>query len=644
MNHSFSRNSIVITLFISLTTVGITLGQEQKASISPASLKKLSIEALMDVEVTTVSRKPEKLTNAASAIQVITKEEIRRSGASTLPEILRLATNLQVAQVNASQWAISARGFNNVLANKLLVMIDGRTVYTPLYAGVFWDVQNELPDNIERIEVISGPGGTLWGANAVNGVINIVTSSAKDTQGILAEGGVGNELRGYGSLRYGGKISDHLHYRVNAMGMKRDGAVNMTGEDVDDAWTIAQGGLRVDWTKNDDEIMLLGNVFDNRPNPDALTPVAASGHNVVTRWNRKLSESSDFRLQVYYDRTVRDFRNGFAEQLNTYDIDGQHRFSPLPNHEVIWGFGYRLMDHQVDNLELFRFDPEDKKLHLYNLFIQDRISFLDERLQFTLGAKLEHNSYTNFQFQPSARVSMHITNQQVVWAAVSRAVRNPARIDTDFSIGLTPEVKLIEGNRDFGSEAVTSYELGWKLQTQNRFTIALNTFYNSYRNLRSAEPGPAPLFVPITFANGVEGNTYGLEFSGTYQPLKWWRIRGGYTFLEKDLKIKSWSNDLNEGSVESNDPGHQFLLQSMMDISDNVEFGLISRFVDDLPDPKVPSYWAFDARVAYRIKSFIELSVNAQNLFNDDHLEFIPSSPEQRAIQRSVYGKVAINF
>lgn len=620
------------------------MGQEQKASISPASLKKLSIEALMDVEVTTVSRKPEKLTNAASAIQVITKEEIRRSGASTLPEILRLATNLQVAQVNASQWAISARGFNNVLANKLLVMIDGRTVYTPLYAGVFWDVQNELPDNIERIEVISGPGGTLWGANAVNGVINIVTSSAKDTQGILAEGGVGNELRGYGSLRYGGKISDHLHYRVNAMGMKRDGAVNMTGEDVDDAWTIAQGGLRVDWTKNDDEIMLLGNVFDNRPNPDALTPVAASGHNVVTRWNRKLSESSDFRLQVYYDRTVRDFRNGFAEQLNTYDIDGQHRFSPLPNHEVIWGFGYRLMDHQVDNLELFRFDPEDKKLHLYNLFIQDRISFLDERLQFTLGAKLEHNSYTNFQFQPSARVSMHITNQQVVWAAVSRAVRNPARIDTDFSIGLTPEVKLIEGNRDFGSEAVTSYELGWKLQTQNRFTIALNTFYNSYRNLRSAEPGPAPLFVPITFANGVEGNTYGLEFSGTYQPLKWWRIRGGYTFLEKDLKIKSWSNDLNEGSVESNDPGHQFLLQSMMDISDNVEFGLISRFVDDLPDPKVPSYWAFDARVAYRIKSFIELSVNAQNLFNDDHLEFIPSSPEQRAIQRSVYGKVAINF
>src|SRR5690606_10846531 len=266
-------------------------------------------------------------------------------------------------------------------------------VYTPLYAGVFWDIQNVLPDNIERIEVISGPGGTQWGANAVNGVINIITSNAKDTQGIFAEGGVGNELRSYGSLRYGGKISNHLHYRVDALGMKRDGTINMAGEDVDEDWTVAQGGLRVDWSKNDDEIMLLGNVFDNRPNPDALTPVAASGHNVVTRWNRKLCENADFRLQLYYDRTVRDFRNGFAERLNTYDIDGQHRFSPIPKHEIIWGFGYRLMDHQVDNLELFRFDPEDKKLHLYNLFVQDRISLLDENLQFTLGAKLENNSY-----------------------------------------------------------------------------------------------------------------------------------------------------------------------------------------------------------------------------------------------------------
>lgn len=239
---------------------------------------------------------------------------------------------------------------------------------------------------------------------------------------------------------------------------------------------------------------------------------------------------------------------------------------------------------------------------------------------------------------------MHITSQQVIWAAVSRSVRNPARIDTDFSIGLSPEIKLIEGNKDFDSEAVVSYELGWKLQSQNRFTIALNTFFNNYRDLRSAEPGPPPFFVPITFANGVEGNTYGIEFSGTYQPLEWWRIRGGYTFLEKDLEVKPWSNDLNEGSVESNDPSHQFLLQSMMDISDDLEFGLIGRFVDRLPDPRVPSYWAFDFRIAYRIKSLVELSVNAQNLFNKDHLEFIPSSPEPRAIQRSVYGKVAISF
>lgn len=642
---SYNRFSLSLALLLVLA-VGGSRAQEKNTSETSvaASLKKLSVEELMNVEVTSVSRRPEKLAEVASAIQVITQEEIRRSGATTLAEALRLATNLQVAQVNSSQWAISARGFNNVLANKLLVMIDGRTVYTPLYAGVFWDVQNVLLDNIERIEVISGPGGTLWGANAVNGVINVITKNAKESQGALIEGGVGSEMLGYGGARYGGKISNNLYYRINAMAFKRGSVLNLEGEDAKDDWTIAQGGFRIDWQGEDDELMLVSNLYGNRPNPDATGAIEANGHNVVGRWSHDISDNSDFKVQVYYDQTYRDFRNGFTERLNTYDLDGQQRIRLNKHHEIIWGLGYRLMDHRVQNLELFRFDPGHEKLHLYNIFLQDRITMLQDRLNISLGCKLEHNSYTGFQFQPSARISMALSSNQSLWTAVSRAVRNPSRIDRDFSLLATPELALLSGSDDFKSEEVLAYELGWRMQSQTQFSLSVTTFYNVYENLRSAEPGAPPLFVPITFANGVEGNSYGVEFSGTYQPASWWRLRGGYTFVEKDLSIKPTSNDLNGGRVESNDPAHQFLVQSMMEIPGNIEVGVIGRYVDDLPEPRVASYWGLDATIAWRLYKFIEVSITAQNLLDNQHIEFIPSNPEARNIQRSVYGKVACRF
>jgi len=609
------------------------------------TLKRLSLEELMNVEVTSVSKRPEKLKAAASAIQVITQEDIRQSGATSVPEALRLAPNLQVAQVNASQWAISARGFSNVLANKLLVLIDGRVVYTPMYAGVFWDVQNLVLEDIDRIEVISGPGGTLWGANAVNGVINIITKNSKDTQGLFAEAAVGSKLRGLGSLRYGGKLAKNLTYRVYGTAFKRGSTIyHPDSVETQDDWTIAQGGVRLDWAATEgDAVTFQTNLYNDRPNPDGNNPIVARGTNALARWAHSTSDKSNLQLQVYVDHTWRDFRNGFTEKLNTYDVEGQHRFRLGQRQEVIYGLGFRYMDHDVNNLELFAFEPARKSLYLFNVFLQDEIALVPERLRLTLGIKIEHNAYTAFQYQPNARLNWTPAPTQTVWAAVSRAVRNPARIDREFFLYLAPQLPFIAGS-NFQSEEVLAYELGWRIQPQEGLSVSLATFYNVYDNIRSVEPGPAPLGIPITFGNGVKGHTHGAELSATYQLNGWWRLRGGYTYLEKNLKVKENSADANQGSAESNDPSHQVLLQSMMKLPARIELGTIFRYVGELPKPKVSEYVGLDIRLAWKLDQRIELNLVGQNLVKSSHTEFIPSSLVAKDIERSVYAKVVCRF
>lgn len=604
-------------------------------------LKKLSLEELMDIEVTSVSKRAEKLSETASAIQVITGEDIRRSGASSLPEALRLATNLQVAQVNASQWAISARGFTNVLSNKLLVLIDGRTVYTPLYAGVFWDVQNPPLDEIERIEVISGPGGALWGANAVNGVINIITRSATETDGFSGSGGGGTELRGFGHLRYGGRLGSKLHARVYGEGFSRDNTELVSGNDARDAWHMFQGGFRMDGNSGTNDLLTLqGDIYDGRPDPDGGAPVVARGGNVVSRWNHTASETSDFQFQLYYDRTYRDFGNTFTEDLATYDLDWQHRFGLGSRQQVTWGLGVRLMDHTTTNIpSVFEFLPEHRLLHLYSGFLQDEITLAPDRLKLTLGSKLEHNDYTHWEVQPSGRLTWTPNVRHTVWAAVSRAVRTPARIDRDFFLSLAPGVYLIAGD-NIQSEEVLAYELGWRVRPEARVSLSLSTFYNVYDNLRSAEPGPPPFGIPITFKNGVEGNTYGAELSATYQVSDRWRLRGGYTFLKKDLSVKSSSNDANQGTAESDDPEHQFLIQSSADLTSRLQWDVVFRYVDELPKPEVPRYAGLDVRLGWKATSRLEFSVVGQNLLKPEHREFIPDNPSPREIERGIYGKV----
>lgn len=633
-------------LLISAVILSCKQGLAQtEDTLSTSTLKKLSLEDLMNVEVTSVSKRSEKLIEAASAIQVISNGDIRHSGVKTLAEALKLAANLQVAQVNSSQWAISARGFNNVLANKLLVLIDGRTVYTPMYAGVFWDVQNVMLEDVDRIEVISGPGGTLWGANAVNGVINIITKNSADTKGLYAEVAYGNTMPGMASLRYGGKITKGLTYRAYATGYRMSNTLDTNGLPAKDEWAMGQGGLRMDWNASEkDNLSLQANIYYGRPNPDGdTTAITASGDNAVARWNHKLSEKADFQLQVYYDHTWRDFGNKFTEDLKTYDIDWQNRYQIGKRHTVTYGLGYRQMEHHVANLPLFGFFPGYKTLRLYSGFLQYEVMIIKERLKFTLGSKVEHNTYTQFQYQPNARLTFTPTKKQTLWASASRAVRNPARIDREFSVSLFPNFPVIMGSDSFQSENVIAYELGWRSQLFKRLSLSVSGFYNVYDNLRSAEPGPPPFNYPITFANGVKGDTYGAELSLSSQLTSWWNIRAGYTFLMKDLVVKYSSKDLNGASAESNDPQHQAILQSNIKLPYHFEFGTVVRFVDKLPKPKVPYYVGLDLRLGWKLGKVLELSVVGQNLLYEQHREFIASSPV-REIERSIYGKITCLF
>ena len=380
-------------------------------------------------------------------------------------------------------------------------------------------------------------------------------------------------------------------------------------------------------------------IYNSRPNPDGDTPVVAQGGNTLARWSRAISERSDFRLQVYYDRAYRDFQNGFTEDLATYDVDWQHRF-PLGNRqELIWGVGIRLMDHETENLPNFEFLPSHKTLQLYSAFIQDAIILAPDRWRLTLGSKFEHNSYTGLEVQPSGRLAWTPNRQHTVWAAVSRAVRTPSRIDRDFVLSIAPGVPFFAGG-DFESEEVLAFELGWRVQPNSRMQLSLATFYNEYDDLRSAEPGPPPLGIPITIQNGVQGHTYGAEVAAIYQVTDRWRLRGGYTFLRKDLSLKPGSNDLNNASAESNDPEHQLLIQSTADLPGRLEWDAVLRFVDELPDPELSSYFGLDLRLAWHATRRLELSIVGQNLLQDRHAEFIPASAPPREIERSVYGKI----
>jgi len=634
------------------TSILLTLGlicfaepgfaQQPDSSASAEALKKLSIEQLMNLEVTSVSRRPERLAQAASAIQVITQQDIRRSGASSLPEALRLVTNLQVAQINSRDWAISARGFNSTTANKLLVLIDGRTVYTPLYSGVFWDVQDVPLGDVDRIEVISGPGATLWGANAVNGVINVITKRARETQGLVVSGGGGTELRGFGTTRYGGALGSHVNYRIYGKGWAREPSVLPGGQDATDDWHMEQAGFRLDWDASTiNQVTMQGDLYNGRISQATAGDIAVSGGNVVAKWSHTVSANSAVTAQLYYDRTNRNIPGTFGEDLDIYDVDLQHATRLGARHDVVWGLGYRLINDRVANSALLAFLPPHVTRQWFTGFVQDEIALIPDRLHVALGTKVEHNDYTGYEIQPSGRVSWRLSPSGTLWAAVARALRTPSRIDRELFFPGQPPY-LIAGGPGFHSEEELAYELGYRHQ-RGALALSVATFYSRYHGLRSVEQVNPPTPSPAVIANGQYGESYGAEVTADYLIAKGWRVRAGHT----ELRIHIWPNpgstDTTRGASESQTPDRQFFLFSSLDLPAHLRLDAGMRAIDDITRQQVPGYAELNAKLTWQPTPQLDLSLVGQNLLHDRHAEF-GAPATRREIERGVYGLVEWRF
>ena len=603
----------------------------------------MSVEELMNIEVTSVSRRPEKVSETASAVQVITSDDIRRSGATSLPELLRLASNLHVAQVNSSQYAISARGFNNTAANKMLVLIDGRSVYTPIHAGVFWDTQNILLEDIDRIEVISGSGATLWGANAVNGVISVKTKDALATQGLLVETGGGRQLRGFMNVRYGGQFSTNGNYRVYGKVFNRNRTLLSNGRDPGNDWKLGQTGMRLDWHKSRSDVFTLqGDLYDGAYNSLTTQEPDIKGGNLLARWSHIFSDQSDMSLQFYYDRTHRNVPQGLAEDLSTYDVDFQQRFQLGKRNEFIWGLGFRQFHDNVRNVATLAFLPAQVTHRRFSGFLQDEIAVIKDRVNLTIGTKISHNDYTGVEVQPSVRAAWKIDQRQMAWGAISRAVRTPSRLDRELFIPAKPPF-LVAGGPNFQSEVSLGYELGYRSHPHDRVSLSVATFYNNYSKLRSLEQVKPPAFFPMVIGNGLKGESYGVELSADYYVTNRWRLRGGLTEMRINIRPDVTSTDRTNGSGESHDPNRHLLLRSFFEPIRGLQFDSAFRYVSKIANQQLPGYAELDLRLSWQPKSSLEFSVVGQNLLHKRHAEFGTPSARQE-IDRSIYGKVLWRF
>lgn len=613
--------------------LGLAAAGAAHAQTPPGGLADLSLEELGNVEITSVSKRPEKLAEAAAALFVISAEDIRRAGAVSLPEALRLAPNLEVAQLDASAYAISARGFNINTANKLLVLIDGRSVYTPLHAGVFWDTPDVLLEDIERIEVVSGPGGTLWGSNAVNGVINITTRRASQSTGGLLQGGGGSWDRLAGA-RYGGRLGDHAAFRVYGKYFGRAHSNHANGTAVEDAWHKSQGGFRVDWDHEGDALTLQGDAYQGILDQGGALDRTLKGQNLVGRLGRTWSKDAELQIQFYFDRTQRNYPGIYAEDRKTVDVDLQHRFKLGGRQEVVWGGGFRSYRDHIQNSGLLAFLPATTDHRLGNFFVQDRVGFLEGRLALTLGVKVEHNDYTGYELQPNGRLGLKLKEHQFLWAAVSRAVRTPSRVDRDLYAPPIPPY-LIAGGPQFRSETLTAYELGYRGQAGDKVSLVASAFYNDYAHLRTLEQATPATYV---ISNQMEGHTLGGEIWCEIAATEAWRLKPGYAFFQEDLRLLPGSKDTTGTKGAGNDPRHRAYLRSLWNLGPAWELDFTVRHIGALPDPPVPAYLALDLHVGWRPSPGLEVSLLGQNLTEARHVEFassgttLPSVLERRAL------------
>ena len=610
-----------------------------ETTLLAANLVDLTLEQLSNIQVTSVSKNAQRLVDAAASVFVITAEDIRRAGAVTLPEALRLAPNLQVARADANQYAISARGFSSVLANKMLVLIDGRTAYSPLFSGVFWEAQEIVLEDVERIEVISGPGGTLWGSNAVNGVINVITRPVRNTQGALVAVGSGS-METSGALRYGGRLGqdeDGVHFRLYGKYLKQRHTESGSGSPVRDASDRTQAGFRADWGGASQSFTVQGDAYTSDVDQGVSPEVRRlKGVNLLGRWSRQLGADANLRAQLYYDKTEREQPGAIHEQLETLDAEFQHGFRIAPKHSILWGASFRHQGDRVVNLNpaALAFLPASRHLNLGALFVQDQFA-VSRGLTLTAGIKFEHNDFTHWEHLPSARLAWKVSDDQLLWGAASRAVRAPSRVDREFfSPGQAPFF-VLAGGPNFVSEIANVYEIGYRAQPTSALNWSITAYHHDFDRLRSLEPSPAG---PV-FENNIDGTTDGVEAWGTYRLTDTWRMRAGFVRQRERLQPKPGSAAIGGVSGLGNDPDHWWTIGASFDIGPGMEIDVTARHVGALPNPAVPGYTAVDARFGWRLRPDLELSLTAKNLFDPGHPEW-GSAPGRAEFERGVYFKL----
>lgn len=627
-------------------------------------LTQLSLEELMAIEITSVAKKSQRLSDAAAAVHVLTREDIRRAGVTSLPELLRQVPGVQVARIDGSRYAVSIRGFSNRFSGKLLVLLDGRTLYTPLFAGVYWEAQDTPLEDVERIEVIRGPGGTVWGANAVNGVINIITRSAADSQGGYVEALAGN-LEGGARVRYGGALGEAGHFRVYATADDHSQLTNAGGGDAHDAWRQQRAGFRADLPVDEqDAYTLQGDVYRTRadqlegvsqpaPVPGTFfTPNTAdlSGANLLWRWRRAVNAGEDWSLQAYLDHT--QLKDAVLDQrIDTLDLEWQHRFQWTTRQEITWGLGYRHSWDELLGSYTISFTTRRRDSALYSAFIQDEITLADDWVM-TLGSKLEHNDYTGYEAQPSARLLWRASSEDNYWAAVSRAVQTPSRATRESILnylvlpGPPPITLGYRGNPDLQSEEVWAYELGYRGQFSPSFNLDATVFYNRYDKLLSREPDPPAFpFITSTYGNLMAGETQGVELAVNWQATPSWRLHASYSYLHMDLRLKPGSRDtlpptMDEGSA----PRHMAQLHSLYALRHDLDLDAYLYYSDALPYLGIDGYTRLDLRLAWRPRRDLELSLTGQNLLDNRHLEYDAVDVLASQVPRSLLGRVVWYF
>lgn len=641
-------------------------------------LVSLSLKELIDVEITSVSKKPQKLSSAAAAIHVITQEDISRSGVTSIPEALRLAPGITVARQSSDIWAISSRGLDGRYSTTLLVVIDGREVYNPVSNGVLWDTVDLMLEDIERIEVIRGPGSTLWGMNAVNGVINIITKSASDTVGgkLAAYGG---NIEASGALRYGVEVDDHSEFRVYAKYLNRAANVNPSGISTHDDQDIISGGFRAELqlTPND-QLMFDGRYYESQSGVSIASPTLTPpyseplignenevGGHFLSKWSHRYSDTSSHFLKIYYNLQDRVFPFMDA-RVDTVDIDFQHQFSFWDRHSVIWGLGYRYQYFQSKPGSLVNFIPEKQNLNTYNFFIHDDISLIQDELRLIIGTKVEKAFFTDVQLLPSIRMAWTPTSNQTLWGAISRAVRNPSVINRSIqsvlstippgpaSMSPIPISPALSGNPDIKPEELIAYELGYRIFLWDQVSLDISGFYNDYDNLTTAQVNGPPQFMvppphlelPLQITNGLKGETYGVEIDAAWQVLENWRLTGYYSFIQMHLDISPYPGDPMMQSSSDDVSRQQFSIRSSFDFLSEFHWDLWLRYVDQLPSRLVGDYTTLDTRLAWRPVKDLEFSIVGQNLIDSGHIEFTSEfvQVDHSTIERSFYFKVDWDF